>query len=142
MDTISIWDAAYDNNGYARYEKIWSQKYPSSIGLLYSAFTKRVGLRPLDEEYILMGMVAYGEPKYVETIKERFLNKDYTLKEVQRIRKKFYETNSNSVVTTEKDAVKLTNFAKELDDIDIFFLKIKLIMDDEKQFDEFLFSNN
>jgi carbamoyltransferase len=27
--------------------------------------TKRVGLRPLDEEYILMGMAAYGEPKYL-----------------------------------------------------------------------------
>jgi carbamoyltransferase len=27
--------------------------------------TKRVGLRPLDEEYILMGMAAYGEPNHV-----------------------------------------------------------------------------
>lgn len=63
---------------------------------------------------------------------------DYTVKEVQQIRKEFYATNSHSVVTTEKDAVKLMNFAKEFDDIDIFYLKIKLVMDDEQTFNEFL----
>jgi len=65
-------------------------------------------------------------------------HKDYTLKEVQQIRKEFYATNSHSVVTTEKDAVKLMNFAKELDDIDIFYLKIKLEIDDEVLFRKFL----
>jgi len=65
-------------------------------------------------------------------------HKDYTLKEVQRIRKEFYATNSHSVVTTEKDAVKLMNFAKELDDIDIFYLKIKLEIDNEELFTKFL----
>jgi tetraacyldisaccharide 4'-kinase len=65
-------------------------------------------------------------------------HKDYTLKEVQQIRKEFYATNSHSVVTTEKDAVKLMNFAKELDDIDIFYLKIKLEIDNEELFRKFL----
>lgn len=59
-DTISIWGAEYDSVGRARYTKLWSQGYPHSIGLFYSAVTSRVGLRPLDEEYILMGMAAYG----------------------------------------------------------------------------------
>lgn len=63
MDTISIWDARYDKNGKAKYKKLWGKKYPDSIGLFYSAMTARVGLRPLDEEYILMGMAAYGDPK-------------------------------------------------------------------------------
>jgi len=58
-DTISIWDASYQD-GKARYKKLWSQKYPHSIGLFYSAMTKRAGLKPLDEEYILMGMAAYA----------------------------------------------------------------------------------
>lgn len=61
LDTITIWDAYYDQFGNAKYKKIWGKKYPDSIGLLYSAMTKRVGLRPLDEEYILMGMAAYGD---------------------------------------------------------------------------------
>lgn len=67
-------------------------------------------------------------------------HKNYSNKEVQEIRKKFYSTNSHSVVTTEKDAVKLTRFAKEFDDIDIFFLKIELKMDNESAFKEFILS--
>jgi tetraacyldisaccharide 4'-kinase len=67
-------------------------------------------------------------------------HKNYSMKEVQEIRKKFYSTNSHSVITTEKDAVKLTGFAKELDDIDIFFLKIELCIDNEDAFKEFILS--
>lgn len=64
FDTITIWDAHYDSTGIARYKQIWKQTYPDSIGLFYSAMTKRVGLKPLDEEYILMGMSAYGTPRH------------------------------------------------------------------------------
>jgi len=66
FDTISIWGAEYDSTNQARYKKLWSQSYPRSIGLFYSAITQRLGLHPLDEEYITMGMSAYGQPKYVE----------------------------------------------------------------------------
>jgi carbamoyltransferase len=65
FDTITIWDARYDENGFAKYKKLYSKKYPNSIGLFYSAMTKKVGLQPMDEEYILMGMAAYGQPKYL-----------------------------------------------------------------------------
>ena len=60
-DTITIWGAEYNRNSEATYKQLWSQRYPHSIGLFYSAATGRVGLQPLDEEYILMGMAAYGE---------------------------------------------------------------------------------
>ena len=69
LDTISIYGAKYDRTGRAIYKKLWGQKYPKSIGLFYSAITQRVGLRPLDEEYILMGMAAYGEPRYTDTMR-------------------------------------------------------------------------
>ena len=69
FDTISIWGAEYDQKGKAVYKKLWGQKYPKSIGLFYSAITGRIGLRPLDEEYITMGMAAWGEPKYVEDLR-------------------------------------------------------------------------
>ena len=59
-DTASIWSAEYVNSK-AVYKKLWSQKYPHSLGLFYSAMTKRAGLKPLDEEYILMGMAAYAQ---------------------------------------------------------------------------------
>ena len=66
FDTISIWGAEYDTQDRAKYKKLWSQTYPRSIGLFYSAITQRIGLHPLDEEYITMGMAAYGQPRYVE----------------------------------------------------------------------------
>jgi carbamoyltransferase len=45
-------------------KKIKSWKYPYSLGLFYSAITQRVGLKPNEDEYILMGMAAFGEPIY------------------------------------------------------------------------------
>ena len=61
FETITIWGAEYDRKGRAKYKRLWAQYYPHSIGLFYSGVTGRVGLRPLDEEYILMGMAAYGQ---------------------------------------------------------------------------------
>jgi tetraacyldisaccharide 4'-kinase len=66
-------------------------------------------------------------------------HKRYSFSDIQRIRQLFYSSNSHSVVTTEKDAVKLTKFSRELDDIDIYYLKIKFVMDDEDSFNGFIF---
>jgi carbamoyltransferase len=74
LDCITIWDAWYDSNGNARYKKLWSKKYPNSIGMFYSAMTQRVGLRPMDEEYILMGMAAYGKPTYANRMASTYLD--------------------------------------------------------------------
>ena len=79
FDCISIWDARYDDEGYAQYKKLWSKKYPHSIGLYYSAMTQRVGLQPLDEEYILMGMAAYGKPIHFNTIEATLLENSTTI---------------------------------------------------------------
>lgn len=65
-------------------------------------------------------------------------HKNYSLKEVQEIRKKFYKTNAYSVLTTQKDAVKFMNFAKELDDIDIYYLKIELNIEESEEFEKLL----
>ena len=63
-ETITIWHAEYTpqrlGKPEAKYTKLWSQRYPHSIGLYYSAMTARLGLRPLDEEYIMMGMAGWG----------------------------------------------------------------------------------
>jgi carbamoyltransferase len=74
MDCITIWDACYDKNGNAHYTKLWSKKYPNSIGMFYSAMTQHVGLRPMDEEYILMGMAAYGKPKHATRMASYYLD--------------------------------------------------------------------
>lgn len=51
----------------------YKQNYPVSFGLFYSAFTKLIGLMPNQEEYIMMGMAAYGDPnKYLRKVVEYF----------------------------------------------------------------------
>ena len=79
-DTISIWGAEYDSVGRARYTKLWSQGYPHSIGLFYSAATARVGLRPLDEEYILMGMAAYGHNNISNRLRYDLIHNEYEIR--------------------------------------------------------------
>lgn len=48
--------------------------FPHSIGLLYSAFTYYCGFKVNSGEYKLMGLAPYGEPKYVNVIKERLID--------------------------------------------------------------------
>ena len=69
FDTVSIYGAEYDQTGCVIYKKLWGQQYPDSIGLFYSAITQRVGLHPMDEEYITMGMAAWGQPQYVDELR-------------------------------------------------------------------------
>ena len=83
-DTISIWGAHYDN-GVAKYHRLWGQKYPHSIGLFYSAMTQRVGLKPNEDEYILMGMAAYGEPKVAAQIKSALMANEWNIEFVQNL---------------------------------------------------------
>jgi len=79
-DTISIWGAEYDKHGKAHYTKLWRQSYPHSIGLFYSGATGRVGLRPLDEEYILMGMAAYGDRRHAVPMQDRLIAHEYDIR--------------------------------------------------------------
>ena len=44
------------------FTKTWEMKYPQSLGLAYSAVTAALGYKPMEEEYIVMGLSAYGEP--------------------------------------------------------------------------------
>jgi len=78
-DTISIWGAEYEN-GQAKYTRLWGQKYPHSIGLFYSAMTERCGLKPNEEEYILMGMAAYGKSNVSNIMKMNLLSDEWNIK--------------------------------------------------------------
>jgi carbamoyltransferase len=52
---------------------VHKNNYPFSFGLFYSAFTKFLGLMPNQEEYIMMGMAAYGNPdRYFDQVNEYF----------------------------------------------------------------------
>ena len=69
FETATIWKA-HGN----KLKKIWGQSYPHSLGLFYSAMTQRVGLKPNEDEYILMGMAAYGNSSLVDIVKEDFIS--------------------------------------------------------------------
>jgi carbamoyltransferase len=45
-------------------------RFPHSLGLLYSAFTYYLGFKVNSGEYKVMGLAPYGEPKYIDRIKE------------------------------------------------------------------------
>ncbi|MFN8771072.1 MAG: carbamoyltransferase [Neisseriaceae bacterium] len=66
-ETLTIWHAKD-----RKLKKVNSVKYPSSLGLFYSSFTQRVGFKPNEEEYIMMGMSAFGQPIYADIIKQDF----------------------------------------------------------------------
>lgn len=58
FETLTLWEG----NGNELTKK-YSQKYPHSIGIWYSAMTQRIGLKPNEDEYILMGWAALGDPE-------------------------------------------------------------------------------
>ena len=49
-----------------------TQKFPHSIGLLYSALTSYLGFEVNEGEWKVMGLGAYGHPKYVSQIESLF----------------------------------------------------------------------
>jgi carbamoyltransferase len=49
-------------------------RFPHSLGLLYSAFTYYTGFRVNSGEYKLMGLAPYGEPRYVDLIREHLID--------------------------------------------------------------------
>lgn len=72
FNTSTIWTGEG-----SKLKQVYKKNYPFSFGLFYSAFTQLVGLKPNEEEYIFMGMAAYGDwTKYYLKVKEYFPNID------------------------------------------------------------------
>jgi len=66
-ETITMWEAnAHD------IVKIGSINFPHSLGLLYSTFTAYLGFRVNSDEYKMMGLAAYGVPKYANQVRKLF----------------------------------------------------------------------
>jgi carbamoyltransferase len=74
LDAIGEWNTSTIWVGEGEKIKLkYKQNYPVSFGLFYSAFTKLIGLTPNQEEYIMMGMAAYGNPdRYFKQVNEYF----------------------------------------------------------------------
>jgi carbamoyltransferase len=57
FECASIWEGKH-----GEMKKLWTARYPHSLGLFYSAFTKMLGLTPIRDEYQLQKMAELGDP--------------------------------------------------------------------------------
>src|SRR5437867_1339566 len=61
-----MWGAGRGN----RLEVRGSVQFPHSLGLYYTAFTQLLGFPNYGDEYKMMGLSAYGQPRFVEQVRE------------------------------------------------------------------------
>lgn len=75
LDGVGEWATASLGTGRGnRIELHAEQRFPHSLGMLYSAFTYFSGFKVNSGEYKLMGLAPYGEPLYVERILEHLVD--------------------------------------------------------------------
>ena len=53
-----------------RFEVLEEVNYPHSIGVFYTAFTQWLGFPHYGDEYKVMGLAPYGQPLYVEQVRQ------------------------------------------------------------------------
>ena len=75
MDGVGEWATTSAWIGKGKdIQPLWEISFPHSLGLLYSSFTYYCGFKVNSGEYKLMGLAPYGEPKYVDQIKENLID--------------------------------------------------------------------
>jgi len=74
LDAVGEWGTSSMGKGIGnRIELEKEQRFPHSLGMLYTAFTYYTGFRVNSGEYKLMGLAPYGEPRYADTILEHLV---------------------------------------------------------------------
>ena len=75
VDGVGEWASTAISVGEGReIRMLYEQRFPHSIGMLYSAFTYFTGFKVNSGEYKLMGLAPYGQPRYVDVIRERLID--------------------------------------------------------------------
>jgi carbamoyltransferase len=75
LDAVGEWSTSALGMGCNnRLTLTHEQRFPHSLGMLYSAFTYYTGFRVNSGEYKLMGLAPYGTPRYVDRIRERIVS--------------------------------------------------------------------
>jgi carbamoyltransferase len=75
VDGVGEWATSTLGRGEGhRLEILDELRFPHSLGLLYSAFTYFTGFKVNSGEYKLMGLAPYGEPRYVQAIRDHLLD--------------------------------------------------------------------
>jgi len=75
MDGVGEWATTSVGLGKGhQLDLLQELSFPHSLGLLYSAFTYYLGFKVNSGEYKVMGLAPYGEPKYVNLIRDNLIN--------------------------------------------------------------------
>jgi len=75
LDGVGEWTTSSLALGNGRDLKVMREiQFPHSLGLLYSAFTYYTGFKVNSGEYKVMGLAPYGEPRFVDVIKENLID--------------------------------------------------------------------
>jgi len=64
-DSSVLWKAAG-----TRFERLWSQEFPHSLGAYYAAISQFLGFKPNSGEGKAMGLASYGRPRYVDEFRK------------------------------------------------------------------------
>ena len=84
FETLTVWHGK--NN---KLKKIYSQAYPHSLGLFYSAMTQRMGLVPQRDEYLVAQWAKKGNPKKLaHVMRKDLIDVDHTKRHPQHIKMK------------------------------------------------------
>jgi carbamoyltransferase len=71
IDGVGEWATSSIGVGHGNHiELLQEQRFPHSLGLLYSAFTYFTGFKVNSGEYKVMGLAPYGQPRYVQAIRD------------------------------------------------------------------------
>ena len=75
LDGVGEWTTTSLALGKGKEIKLIKEiRFPHSLGLLYSAFTYYTGFKVNSGEYKVMGLAPYGQPRYVNLIKDNLIN--------------------------------------------------------------------
>lgn len=90
IDGVGEWGCSVISIGRGNeIEMLQEQRFPHSVGLLYSAFTQYIGFKVDSGEYKLMGLAPYGNPVYTDRIKDNLveINEDGSI----RLKTKYFD---------------------------------------------------
>lgn len=75
MDGVGEWTTTSLAHGRGNSLQVLKEiHFPHSLGLLYSAFTYYTGFKVNSGEYKVMGLAPYGEPRYVDAIRDNLID--------------------------------------------------------------------
>lgn len=90
-----------------------SVDFPHSVGLFYTAFTQLLGFPHYGDEYKVMGLAPYGEPRYVEQLRDVLLFKPNGLFELNL---RYFRSAKSGIISYDENHVPLVAplFSSEL----------------------------